>query len=49
MKSSKKKALVKKGFSVGTVVEFLGLAKEESEIIEMKLALAKGITQVRKR
>jgi len=49
MKAAKKRALGKKGYTVGSVEQFLGLSKEEAEIIEMKLALAKGITKYRKR
>jgi len=49
MKAAKKKALEKKGYTVGSVEQFLGLSEEESQIIEMKLALAKGITNYRKR
>jgi DNA-binding XRE family transcriptional regulator len=49
MKAAKKKALEEKGYTVGSVDEFLGLTKQESEIIEMKLALAKGITELRKK
>lgn len=49
MKAAKKRALEKKGYTVGSVEQFLGLSKEESQIIEMKLALAKGIANYRKR
>jgi DNA-binding XRE family transcriptional regulator len=49
MKKEKRKALEAKGFTVGTVDEFLGLSKEESEYIEIKLALSKGLEQARKR
>lgn len=40
MKQSKKKKLEAKGWKVGTVDEFLGLSKEESEFIRVKLSLA---------
>jgi hypothetical protein len=40
MKAVKKKALEKKGYTVGGVDQFLCLTKEESETIKMKLALA---------
>ncbi len=49
MKATKIRALEKKGYTVGSIEQFLGLSKEEAEIIEMKLALAKGITKYRKR
>ena len=48
MKRTKKLALEAKGYSVGTVNDFLGLTKEESEYVEMKLALAKKLEKVRK-
>ena len=34
---------------VGSAEEFLGLTKEESEFVELKLALAKGLTKARRR
>jgi DNA-binding XRE family transcriptional regulator len=49
MKDKKKLALKAKGYNVGSANEFLGLTKEESEFVEMKLALAKGLEKVRKR
>lgn len=40
MKNSKRKNLESKGWKVASVDEFLGLSKEESEFIELKLNLA---------
>ena len=40
MDNGKKPRLEKKGWTVGTVAEFLDLAVEESAHIEMKLALS---------
>ncbi len=56
MQPAKKRRLTKAGWRVGTASQFLGLTKEESAFIEMKLALARslkrrrqlrGITQAR--
>jgi DNA-binding XRE family transcriptional regulator len=41
MKSSKKKKLESKGWRVGSADDFLGLSKEESEFIRVKLVLAR--------
>jgi len=49
MKQSKRKALEEKGYVVGSAEEFLGLTKEESEFVELKLVLAKGLIKARKR
>ena len=49
MRQDKRKALEEKGYVVGSAEEFLGLTKEESEFIELKLALAKGLIKARKR
>jgi len=43
MKKSKKDRLNKAGWKVDTTREFLGLSDEESELIEMKLALAQRL------
>ena len=48
MDKKKKKALVSKGYKVGSVDEFLRLSKEESEYIELKLALSQALTERRK-
>ncbi len=39
----KKKNLESKGYKVGSVDEFLGLSKEESEYIELKMALSQAL------
>ena len=49
MKQSKRKALEEKGYVVGSAEEFLGLTKEESEFVELKLALARGLAKARRR
>lgn len=43
MKAAKKRKLEARGWTVGTADEFLGLSKEESEFVELKLALAEGV------
>jgi predicted XRE-type DNA-binding protein len=43
MKASKRKRLEARGWVVGDVKTFLGLSDEESEFIEMKLALAESL------
>ena len=48
MDKRKKKALESKGYKVGSVEEFLGLTKEESEYIELKLALSQALADRRK-
>ena len=49
MDKRKKKVLKSKGYKVGTVEEFLGLSSEESEYIELKLALSDALTKRRKK
>jgi len=49
MKQSKRKALEEKGYIIGSAEEFLGLSKEESAFVELKLVLAKGLIKTRKR
>ena len=49
MDKKKKRALEAKGYKVGSVGEFLGLSKEESEYIELKLALSQALVKRRKR
>jgi hypothetical protein len=48
MKSAKKARLEAAGWTVGTAEQFLGLSKEESEYVELKLALAEGIRMRRR-
>lgn len=38
-----------KGYKVGSVEEFLGLSTEESEFIELKLALSQALAKHRKK
>lgn len=47
MKKSKREALEKRGWKVGTVAEFLGLTEEESALIELKLALSRSLRERR--
>jgi predicted XRE-type DNA-binding protein len=49
MDKRKKKVLKSKGYKVGSVEEFLGLSSEESEYIELKLALSDALTKRRKK
>jgi predicted XRE-type DNA-binding protein len=49
MDKRKKKVLKSKGYKVGSVEEFLGLSAEESEYIELKLALSDALTKRRKK
>ena len=49
MHESKKKRLEKKGWQVGSVVEFLGLSDEESQYIELKLRLSEAFRKERRR
>lgn len=49
MDKKKKKALEAKGYKVDSVKGFLGLSKEESEYIELKLALSQALAERRKR
>jgi predicted XRE-type DNA-binding protein len=49
MDKKKKEALESKGYKVGSVEEFLGLSAEESEYIELKLALSDALTKRRKK
>ncbi len=48
MDKKKKKNLESKGYKVESVEEFLGLSTEESEFIELKLALSQALTKRRK-
>jgi predicted XRE-type DNA-binding protein len=48
MDKRKKKQLESKGYKVGTVEQFLGLSSEESEYIELKLALSEALAKKRK-
>ena len=48
MKRSKIDRLTTAGWKVATAAEFLGLSDEESALIEMKLALALSIRELRR-
>ena len=47
MKEAKTGKLEKAGWTLGTPKEFLGLTDEEAALIEIKLALAKGVKERR--
>ena len=49
MEKRKRKDLESKGYKVGSVEEFLGLSTEESEYIELKLALSDALAKRRKK
>ena len=49
MDKKKKKALEARGYKVDSANGFLGLSKEESEYIELKLALSQALAERRKR
>lgn len=47
MEENKRQQLELAGWKVGTVDEFLGLSPEESELIELKLALSRHLKKLR--
>ena len=47
MKSAKRKKLEAAGWQIGTANQLLGLSKEEAELVELRLALARGLRQRR--
>lgn len=49
MKNTKRAKLEASGWKVGTADQLLGLSKEESEYVELRLALAEGIRVRRQR
>jgi len=49
MDKRKKKNLESKGYKVGSVEAFLGLSTEESEYIELKLALSEALVKRRRK
>ena len=49
MDSAKKKRLERAGWVVGNSSEFLQLTEEESRFLELKLALASGVRELRER
>lgn len=48
MEKEKQKRLEAKSYKVGTAEDFLGLSKEQSEYIDMKLALSQALAKQRK-
>ena len=48
MKADKQKKLEKAGWRVGSAAEFLGLTPAEEAYVEMKLALAQELAEVRR-
>jgi len=49
MDKKKKEVLESKGYRVSSADKFLGLSKEESEYIELKLALSQALAEHRKK
>jgi transcriptional regulator with XRE-family HTH domain len=49
MNESKRKRLEADGWKIGSAAEFLGLSREEGLLVEMKLALARGLRDRRER
>ncbi len=49
MREEKRKRLERKGWKVGSVKEFLNLSPEEAAYIELKLKLADGLRERRRR
>ncbi len=49
MNSEKRKRLESTGWKVGSAGEFLGLSREEAELVEMKLALGQFLKRYRVR
>jgi ribosome-binding protein aMBF1 (putative translation factor) len=47
MDNEKRKALEAAGFRVSTVREFLGLSEEEDQIVELRVALARRVRELR--
>ena len=49
MNNVKRKRLERAGWEVGDTAEFLKLSEEEARFLEMKLALANGVRELRER
>lgn len=49
MNPAKKKLLEKNGWAVGDAGDFLGLNEEERRFVELKMALAQGVRELRER
>ncbi|HSB13675.1 MAG TPA: helix-turn-helix transcriptional regulator [Bryobacteraceae bacterium] len=43
MRSAKRKKLEAAGWQIGTAAQLLGLSKQETELVELRLALARGL------
>jgi predicted XRE-type DNA-binding protein len=48
MDAKKKNRLEAKGYKIGSAEDFLGLSREETEYIELKLALSEALAKKRK-
>lgn len=49
MKTTKRTGLERAGWRIGTAADFLKLTPEEQQFVELKLALAGGVRQLRER
>src|SRR5215831_4936642 len=49
MDSAKKKRLIAAGWKIGTAGDFLGLSREEVQIVELKLALSESLRRYRQK
>ncbi|MBI3450644.1 MAG: XRE family transcriptional regulator [Acidobacteria bacterium] len=49
MENAKRKKLERKGWKVGTAKEFLELSAEEATYVELKLALSRKLSDLRRR
>src|SRR5437867_9282086 len=49
MDDAKRKRLERKGWKVGSAKEFLGLSSEEATYVELKLALSRKLSDLRRR
>ena len=49
MKSDKRTRLERAGWAVGDAADFLGLTPVQQRFVELKLALARGVRQMRER
>jgi plasmid maintenance system antidote protein VapI len=47
VRKSRREALEKRGWKVGSVAEFLGLSEAESALLELKLALGRSLRERR--
>ena len=49
MQAKKRKALEAAGFTVGTASEFLGLADDERQLIDLRLMVSRAVRQLREK